>query len=173
MESREVRLVRRPGGMPAQEDFELATVTLPEPGPGAVQVRNLWMSVDPYMRGRMRDVPSYVPPFPLGEAMQGGAVGVVTKSNDAGLQEGDTVVSMFGWREAFTAPADAPGMMKVDTARLAPEMYLGVAGLTGLTAYLGVMDVAKVKEGDVSSSRRRRGQLGRWHARSRSFRGRR
>ena len=149
MESREVRLLRRPEGMPAADDFELATVTLPEPEPGAVQVRNLWMSVDPYMRGRMREAASYVPPFRLGEAMQGGAVGVVLKSNAASLKEGDTVVSMFGWREAFNAPAGAPGMMKIDTAKLAPEMYLGVAGLTGLTAYLGMLDVARVKSGDV------------------------
>ncbi len=149
MESREVRLVRRPDGVPSQEDFELASVTLPEPEPGAVQVRNLWMSVDPYMRGRMRDAASYVPPFRLGEAMQGGAVGVVLKSNAASLKEGDTVFSMFGWREAFNAPADAPGMMKVDTGKLAPEMYLGVAGLTGLTAYLGMLDVAQVKAADV------------------------
>ncbi len=149
MESREVRLVKRPDGVPSAENFELATVTLPEPESGAVQVRNQWMSVDPYMRGRMRDVASYVPPFRLGEAMQGGAIGVVVKSNDASLQAGDIVVSMFGWREAFNAPADAPGMMKVDTTKLAPELYLGVAGLTGLTAYLGILDVAKVKEGDV------------------------
>ena len=149
MASREIRLVKRPAGMPAAADFELATVPLPELEPGAVQVRNLWMSVDPYMRGRMRDVASYVPPFRLGEVLQGGAVGVVVKSNAASLKEGDTVVSMFGWREAFNAPADAPGMMKVDTTKLAPEMYLGVAGLTGLTAYVGMLDVAKVREGDV------------------------
>ena len=135
--------------MPAPEDFELATVTLPEPDAGAVQVRNLWMSVDPYMRGRMRDTASYVAPFRFGEVMQGGAVGMVLKSNDARLKEGDTVVSMFGWREGFNAPADAPGMMKVDTAKLAPEMYLGVAGLTGLTAYLGMLDVAQVRAGEV------------------------
>ena len=144
-----MQLVRRPVGMPVADDFKLAVVTLPEPGPGAVQVRNQWMSVDPYMRGRMRDVASYVPPYALGEAMQGGAVGVVVTSNDPRLKEGDTVVSMCGWREAFNAQADAPGMMKVDTTALAPEMYLGVAGLTGLTAYLGVQEVAKVKQGDV------------------------
>ena len=135
--------------MPVADDFEQATVTLPQPGPGAVQVRNQWLSVDPYMRGRMRDVASYLPPFPLGEVMQGGAIGVVVTSNDPRLKEGDTVVSMFGWREAFNAPADAPGMMKVDTTALEAEMYLGVAGLTGLTAYLGVQDIAKVKQDDV------------------------
>ena len=142
-------MVRRPKGMPVADDFEQATVTLPKPEPGAVQVRNQWMSVDPYMRGRMRDVKSYLPPFALGEVMQGGAVGTVMTSNDPRLKEGDTVVSMFGWREAFNAPADAPGLMKVDTTALAPEMYLGVAGLTGLTAYLGVQEVANVKQGDV------------------------
>ena len=149
MESREVRLVQRPAGMPSEEDFELATVSLPEPEAGEVQVRNLWMSVDPYMRGRLRDVPSYVPPFRLGEVMQGAAVGSVLKSNDTSLRAGDTVVSMFGWREAFNAPANAPTLIKVDTTRLAPEVYLGAAGLTGLTAYVGMLEVAKVKEGDV------------------------
>ena len=152
MKSREVRLVSRPEGMPAAENFELATVDLEDAGPGEVQVRNQWMSVDPYMRGRMRDVKSYVPPFALGEAMQGGAVGTVTQSNASGYAVGDTVVSMFGWREAYNiAPAGLPGvaLMKVPPGVIAPEMYLGVAGITGMTAYLGLLNVADVKEGET------------------------
>ncbi len=151
MESREVRLVSRPDGMPGIENFEIAKVTLPEPGAGEVQVRNDWLSVDPYMRGRMRDVPSYVPPFRIGEALQGGAVGRVVKSNDASLQVGDTVMSMFGWREGFNAPATMKGigLMKVDASVIAPELYLGAAGLTGMTAWIGLLEIAKVKEGDV------------------------
>ena len=151
MESREVRLVSRPQGMPGQENFEVATVTLPEPAAGEVQVRNQWLSVDPYMRGRMRDVPSYVPPFALGKAMQGAAVGTVVQSNDAGLKVGDTVLSMYGWREGFNARVEGAGMglMKVDAGVLPAEMYLGAAGLTGLTAYVGLVEVAKVKAGDT------------------------
>jgi NADPH-dependent curcumin reductase CurA len=82
MQSREIRLKSRPDGMPKPENFELATVDVAAPGAGEVQVKNLFMSVDPYMRGRMTDRPSYVPPFELGKAMQGGAVGEVTASND-------------------------------------------------------------------------------------------
>ncbi len=151
MTSREWRLVSRPEAMPAMENFELATVELPDAGPGEVQVRNSFMSVDPYMRGRMRDVKSYVPPFALGEAMQGGAVGTVVQSNDPGYAVGDQVVSMFGWREAYNAPAKLPGMalMKVPPVGLAPELFLGVLGITGFTAYLGLLDVAGVKEGET------------------------
>ena len=151
MTSREWRLKSRPEGMPAPENFELASVEMADAGPGEVQVKNLWLSVDPYMRGRMRDVKSYVPPFALGEAMQGGAVGTVVQSNNPAYAPGDTVVSMFGWREAFNAPAALPPMalMKVPKGVLAPELFLGVAGLTGLTAYIGLLDVAGVKEGET------------------------
>src|SRR5580692_10050249 len=99
--SRECHLKSRPEGVPTHDNFEIVTVQLPDPGPGEVQVKNLWMTADPYMRGRMNDVKSYSPPFQLGEAMQGGAIGVVTKSNGAALGEGDLVQSFFGWREAF------------------------------------------------------------------------
>jgi NADPH-dependent curcumin reductase CurA len=80
--SREIRLKSRPVGTPTHDNFEIATVDLPDPGPGEVQVRNRWMTVDPYMRGRMNDVQSYVPPFQIGEALQGGAVGEIVASND-------------------------------------------------------------------------------------------
>ncbi len=150
-ESREVRLQSRPEGMPSAENFSLETVTLGDPGPGEVQVRNLWMSVDPYMRGRMRDQPSYVPPFPLGEALQGGAIGTVVQSQFDGLAVGDTVLSMFGWREAFNAPGSLPPALlrKVDTSKIDPTLYLSTAGLTGLTAWVGLLKVANVQSGDV------------------------
>lgn len=99
--SREIRLKTRPVGVPTHADFELATVELAAPGPGEVQIKNLWMSVDPYMRGRMYDRKSYSPPFELGKAMQGGAIGEVTVSHDPDFAVGDIVTSMFGWREAF------------------------------------------------------------------------
>lgn len=145
--SREIRLKSRPRGVPTADNFELATVTLPDPGPGEVQVRNTWMTVDPYMRGRMNDVQSYVPPFQIGEALQGGAVGEVIASNDPSLKAGDLVQSFLGWREAFNAPAGA--VQKLDTHGLPPQAFLGVAGMPGLTAYAGLLRVAALKEGDV------------------------
>jgi len=145
--SREVRLKSRPEGMPRPENFEVGSVELPAPGPGEVQVKNLYMSVDPYMRGRMYDRPSYVPPFQIGEALQGGAVGEVVASNDANLKVGDLVQSMLGWRERFNAPA--AGVQKIDTHGLPPQAFLGVAGMPGLTAYVGLLKIAALKEGDV------------------------
>lgn len=145
--SREIRLKSRPVGEPTAANFELATVTLPDPEPGEVQVRNSWMTVDPYMRGRMNDVRSYAPPFQLGEAMQGGAVGDVIASNDPAFKAGDPVQSFFGWREAFNAPAAA--VQKLETHGLPPQAFLGVAGMPGLTAYVGLLKIAALKEGDV------------------------
>ncbi|RYG00502.1 MAG: NADP-dependent oxidoreductase, partial [Caulobacteraceae bacterium] len=145
--SREVRLKSRPVGLPVADNFEVATVTLPDPGPGEVQVRNTWMTVDPYMRGRMNDVKSYSPPFALGEVMQGGAVGEVIASNDAGFQVGDLVQSNYGWREAYNAQASM--VQKLDTFGLPPQAFLGVAGMPGMTAYAGLLRIAALKEGDV------------------------
>jgi NADPH-dependent curcumin reductase CurA len=145
--SREVRLKSRPEGMPQPGNFEVASVDLPDPGAGEVQVKNLYMSVDPYMRGRMYDRPSYVPPFQIGEALQGGAVGEVVASNDASLKVGDIVQSMLGWRERYNAPAAA--VQKIDTQGLPPQAFLGVAGMPGMTAYVGLLKIAALKEGDV------------------------
>jgi hypothetical protein len=145
--SREIRLKSRPVGEPTAANFELATVTLGDPAPGQVQVRNSWMTVDPYMRGRMNDVQSYVPPFQIGEALQGGAVGEVVASNDPAFKAGDAVQSFFGWREAFNAPAAA--VQKLETLGLPPQAFLGVAGMPGLTAYVGLLKIAALKEGDV------------------------
>ncbi len=145
--SREIRLKSRPVGTPTADNFELATVILPEPAPGEIQVRNTWMTVDPYMRGRMNDVKSYSPPFQLGEAMQGGAVGTVIASNDPAFNQGDPVQSFMGWREAFNAPAAM--VQKLETHGLPPQAFLGVAGMPGLTAYVGLLKIAALKEGDV------------------------
>jgi NADPH-dependent curcumin reductase CurA len=145
--SREIRLTSRPSGTPTAANFELATVTLPDPAPGEVQVRNSWMTVDPYMRGRMNDMRSYAPPFQLGEAMQGGAVGEVIASNDTNFKVGEAVQSFFGWREAFNAPAGA--VQKLDTHGLPPQAFLGVAGMPGMTAYVGLLKIAALKDGDV------------------------
>jgi len=145
--SREVHLKSRPSGTPSADNFEIVRVELPDPAPGQVQVRNSWMTVDPYMRGRMNDVKSYAPPFQLGEAMQGGAVGEVVASNDPSLKAGDLVQSFFGWREAFNAPAGA--VQKLETHGLPPQAFLGFAGMPGLTAYVGLLRIAELKAGDV------------------------
>lgn len=143
--SREIQLASRPVGEPTAENFRLAEVEVPDPGPGEILVRNTYMSVDPYMRGRMNDVKSYVPPFAIGEPLQGGAVGEVVSSNDESLAVGDTVVHMSGWREY--AVLHAKGCRKVP-ADLA-SAYLGVLGMPGLTAYVGLLDVAGLKDGDI------------------------
>jgi NADPH-dependent curcumin reductase CurA len=145
--SREIRLKSRPSGLPTHDNFELAAVDLAAPGPGEVQVKNLWMTVDPYMRGRMNDVKSYAPPFQLGKVMDGGAIGEVTASNDPKFQKGDLVQSGFGWREGFTAPAAT--VQKLDPKGLPPQAFLGAAGMPGLTAYVGLIKIAALKEGDV------------------------
>jgi NADPH-dependent curcumin reductase CurA len=149
MQSREIRLKSRPSGMPGPDNFDLATVEVPAPGPGEVQVKNLYMSVDPYMRGRMTDRASYVPPFELGKALQGGAVGEVTASNDANFKPGDLVSTMWGWREAFTAQPASAMMQKLDTHGLPPQAFLGVAGMPGLTAYVGLLKIGLMKEGET------------------------
>ncbi|MDX2234797.1 MAG: NADP-dependent oxidoreductase [Hyphomonadaceae bacterium] len=145
--SREIRLKSRPVGAPALGDFELASQTLADPGPGEALVRNLWMSVDPYMRGRMYDRESYVPPFQIGQPLQGGAVGEVVHSNDPALKPGDLVESMFGWREAFAAPVAA--LQKLPDVKAPPQAFLGVLGMPGLTAYSGLLNIGDPKPGET------------------------
>ncbi|WP_116244730.1 NADP-dependent oxidoreductase [Nocardiopsis sp. FIRDI 009] len=145
--SREVHLVARPVGEPKPGDFALVETSVADPGPGQVLVRNDWMSVDPYMRGRMNDTESYVPPFRLGEVMEGGAVGTVTASGSDAVPVGATVLHTGGWREYALLDADA--VRVVDTDQAAAEDYLGVLGMVGLTAYAGLTRVAPVEEGDV------------------------
>ena len=145
--SREVRLKSRPVGVPDASHLDVAQVDVPEAGPGMVQVRNLWMSVDPYMRGRMYDRPSYVPPFQIGEALQGHAIGEVVQSGDPDFAVGDIVSHMLGWREALTAPKAL--FTKVATHGLPPQTFLGVLGMPGMTAYCGFLDICAPKPGDV------------------------
>lgn len=146
IQSREIRLKSRPVGMPTAANFELATRDVAQPSDGEVLVRNIWMSVDPYMRGRMMDRESYVPPFQIGEALQGGAIGQVVASKSPGLNVGDYVQSMFGWREYEVAKAEA--FQKVDPALGPIEAYLGVLGMPGMTAYAGLMRIGELKDGD-------------------------
>ena len=148
MDSREIRLKNRPVGMPTPDNFEIATATLAAPGAGEVQVRNSFTSVDPYMRGRMYDRASYIPPFALGEALTGHAIGEVVASNDPGFAVGDLVSSMWGWREGFTASART--LEKLPRVAGVPEQaYLGVLGMPGLTAYAGLLEIGAPKAGDT------------------------
>ena len=147
MKSREIRLKARPVGMTRTSDFETAEVELASPAAGQVLVRNHWMSVDPYMRGRMYDRPSYVPPFQIGEPLQGGAIGEVVESADSGFAPGDLVSSMFGWREGFVAPAAA--LEKLPASTVPPQAYLGVMGMPGLTAYAGLLEIGQPKPGET------------------------
>ncbi|HWI71676.1 MAG TPA: NADP-dependent oxidoreductase, partial [Baekduia sp.] len=143
----EIQLAARPHGEPVPSDFRLVDVEVPDPGPGQLLVRNTYMSVDPYMRGRMRDVKSYVPPFRLDQAMEGGAVGDVIASSAEGFEVGDVVVHQLGWREH--AVLDAAQARKVDAGGLPESAFLGVLGMTGLTAYVGLLDIGELREGDV------------------------
>ncbi|WP_406288665.1 NADP-dependent oxidoreductase [Embleya sp. NBC_00896] len=145
--SREWHLLARPKGWPKPEDFALREVEIPELGPGQILVRNLFLSVDPAMRGRMNDVKSYTPPFKLNEPMEGGAVGRVVASEADGFAEGDHVLHWLGWRE-YTV-LDARGATRVDPDAAPLSAYLGVLGMTGLTAWAGLLDVASFKPGDA------------------------
>jgi NADPH-dependent curcumin reductase CurA len=147
MTNRAWHLKSRPQGMPTMDNFELKPLGDRPLGEGEVRVRNGWLSVDPYMRGRMNDVKSYVPPFEVGAPLQGGAVGKVVESRADGLAEGDTVFHMLGWREEAVGPAEA--FNKVPPMGMPDEAWLGNLGLTGGTAYFGLLRAAQAKEGDI------------------------
>jgi hypothetical protein len=145
--SREIRLKNRPVVLPRESDFELVTVPIPTPGVGEVLVRNLYMSVDPYMRGRMLDQPSYVQPFQVGQPLDGGCVGQVVQSQDEKFQAGDSVLGRKGWRE-FSVSNGAE-LTKIDP-KLAPvQTYLGTLGMPGLTAYVGLLDIGRPRAGET------------------------
>ena len=152
--SREWHLASRPVGWPKPEDFAFVEAEVPQPGEGQVLVRNKYLSVDPYMRGRMSDAKSYVAPFELGKVMQGGAVGEVVASNAEGLSVGDHVLHFFGWREY--AVVGAKNAVKVDPDAAPLSTYLGVLGMTGLTAYAGLLRTAafNYKAGPVTEQLR-------------------
>lgn len=148
--TREIHLAARPRGVPRPEDFRMVEADLPGPDDlpeGALLVRNLVMSVDPYMRGRMNDARSYVEPYALDAPLDGGAVGVVLASADPAVAVGTHVVHGLGWREHAVVPARTFRPVDLD---LAPaSAYLGVLGMPGLTAYVGLTRIAELKEGDT------------------------
>ena len=131
MQATEIRLASRPKGWPTLENFDTASVDLAPLAEGQVRVRNLFMSVDPYMRGRMNDVKSYVPPFQVGATLEGGAIGEVIESRDQSLKPGALVQSMRGWRDPFVAPAKE--LREVDAAVQPHSAHRGVLGMPGMT----------------------------------------
>jgi NADPH-dependent curcumin reductase CurA len=145
--TREVHLAARPVGWPDQDDFRTVETELADPGPGQVLVRNTFLSVDPYMRGRMNDRKSYQPPFLLDAPMDGGAVGEVVASADESVPVGATVLHQAGWREH--ALLEAAKVRVVDVSRVPASAYLGVLGMPGLTAYVGLTRIAQVREGET------------------------
>ncbi|WP_284330990.1 NADP-dependent oxidoreductase [Dyella flagellata] len=140
----------RPHGVPIADNFFMAEVKIPAPAQGEVLVRNLWMSVDPYMRGRMNEGASYIPPFELGHPLVGAAIGQVVASRASGFREGDYVTSMLGWREAFTAKAGAvtPLINFVHAMDVPLEMFLGPLGVPGLTSYVSLFRIGKLLPGE-------------------------
>jgi NADPH-dependent curcumin reductase CurA len=146
LSSREIRLVSRPSGIPSAANFTLAATELEPPQDREVLVRNLFMSVDPYMRGRMNAGKSYVPPFELGKPLNGGAVGEVVESRAEEFKPGDAVTSNFGWREYFIA---SPKELHPVGREIQPlSVYLGTLGMTGMTAWVG-LNLVEVKAGEV------------------------
>ena len=146
-------LIRRPHGVPSDEDFALVDIDLPALGAGEILVRNSFLSVDPYMRGRMNDAKSYVPPFQLDQPMGGDAVGVVEQvgeaavdGNGSAIAVGDTVTHMFGWRTRSVVPARTARV--VNTGVAPAQAYLGVLGMPGLTAYAGLLRIGELAEGE-------------------------
>jgi NADPH-dependent curcumin reductase CurA len=143
----QVRLAARPSGLPRPTDWSLTAEDVPDPGPGEFVVAISHLSIDPAMRGWMNDRPSYIPPVEIGAVMRAGGVGRVTASEHPGFAVGDEVVGVFGVQEY--AVSDGRGVMKIDTSLAPPVTYLGALGMTGFTAYFGLLDTGKLKAGDT------------------------
>jgi len=146
LKGREIRLNSRPTGLPEECNFELVETRVPEPRDGEVLVRNIYMSVDPYMRGRMNDQKSYIDPFELGKPLEGSCIGRVIQSRSNRFHPGDFVQSMFGWREYYVS--DEAGLTQITPGAVPVQAYLGVLGMTGFTAYVGLMDIGRPRPGE-------------------------
>jgi NADPH-dependent curcumin reductase CurA len=148
--NRQIHLVSRPQGEASVDNFRLVEQPLGAPGDGQVLVRHQFLSLDPYMRGRMNDAKSYAQPQPLGQVMQGGTVGVVVASRHPGYQAGDHVVGFGGWQEYSIVDAANPGVLrKVDTGRVPLSAYLGAVGMPGVTAWYGLTRICQPKAGQT------------------------
>jgi len=143
--TKEIHLASRPSGVPKQDNFELVETEIPDIETGEILVRNEWLSVDPYMRGRMNDSKSYVEPFQIGEPMEGGCIGKVVASKHDEFSEGDYIQGNLGWREYWKS--DGSGVQKIEVgADVEPSNYLGVLGMTGMTAYVGLMKIGELQD---------------------------
>jgi NADPH-dependent curcumin reductase CurA len=142
----QIQLARRPQGVPVHDDFRFETIAVPEPKDGEVLVKTSYVSVDPYMRGRMQDTKSYVEPFALDEAITGGVIAeVLTDGNK--LRKGDVVIGNLAWQEYSAVNESA--LRKLDTDIAPAQAYLGILGMTGLTAYFGLLDIGRPKKGET------------------------
>ena len=148
----EIHLKQRPLGIPTENDFELVKVNVPDPKEGEFLVRNIWMSVDPYMRGRMRETKSYIPSFQLGKPLEGGCVGQIIESKKNNqFKVGEYVLGNFGWREYWlsngsSSSSSSSDIMKIDPKMAPIQWYLGIFGMTGLTAYYGLLKIGELKD---------------------------
>jgi NADPH-dependent curcumin reductase CurA len=147
MQNKEIRFRSRPTGLPTLENFQIVEADAPQPNDGEVLIRTLYISVDPYLRGRMREGRSYVPPFEIGEVISSGAVGEVVESRAPGFEPGDIVTGMLGWRLFNVVRASE--LRKVDPKVAPVTTALGVLGMPGLTAYFGLLDIGAPKEGET------------------------
>src|SRR5882724_8038341 len=145
--NQQVRLKRRPNGMPVPEDFALAEAPLPEPGEGEVVLRGFYLSLDPYMRGRISGVRSYARPVEIGEVIEGRVVGQVVRSRDPAFREGEYASGGYGWQLYSAVPAS--GLQKLDPAEAPISTALGILGMPGMTAYIGLADIGQPKAGET------------------------
>lgn len=147
--NRQIQLAARPEGAPKDSDFRLAEVAMPAPGAGELLCRTIYLSLDPYMRGRMSGAKSYAASVEIGDVMVGGAVSEVVESNLAGFTPGDIVFAYSGWQDYWVAGSDAPGLRKVDPAMASISTALGILGMPGMTAYTGLLNIGQPKEGET------------------------
>ena len=145
--ARRIVLASRPAGEPTLDNFRLEQVPIPQPGPGQMALRTLWLSLDPYMRGRMSDAPSYAAPVGIGDVMEGGTVSEVVASNVPRFAKGDILVGRTGWQTH--ALSDGSGLQRVDPARAPISTALGILGMPGMTAYMGLLEIGKPAAGET------------------------
>ncbi|WP_035053904.1 NADP-dependent oxidoreductase [Andreprevotia chitinilytica] len=147
LQNRRIVMASRPKGAPTPDNFRLETTTVPAPAAGEVLLKTLSLSLDPYMRGRMSDAPSYAPPLELNDVMVGGTVSRVEASNHPGYQVGDVVLGFSGWQEYEISNGE--GLTKLDRSLTQPSLALGVLGMPGFTAYLGLLDIGNPQAGET------------------------
>ncbi|SHN23152.1 NADP-dependent oxidoreductase [Gracilibacillus kekensis] len=145
--NKQILLAKRPEGTPDKDTFKIVETEIKKPGDGEILIRTIYVSVDPYMRGRMVDAPSYVPPYQLDDVLGGGAIGEVVESKSQRFAQGDIVIGSYGWQSYYKAKEDEVRKIDKDIAPI--STHLGILGMPGLTAYFGLLDIGKPKEGET------------------------